>query len=106
MNKVRLLKLAVTLTTFALFALTVANSPAVSAVAAGEFDATAAYKAKCAMCHGKTAEKKFDATKADEVLVATTLKGKDDVKPKMPAYGSKGITEEQAKALVAHMKML
>jgi hypothetical protein len=28
------------------------------------------------------------------------------IKPKMPAYESKGITAEQAKALVAYMKSL
>lgn len=70
------------------------------------FDAATIYKTKCAACHGKTAEKKFDATKADDALAATVLKGKDDVKPKMPAYETKGVTAEQAAALVAHMRSL
>jgi mono/diheme cytochrome c family protein len=77
-----------------------------TAAAPQDFDAAATYKAKCAMCHGQKAEKKFDATKADDVLEATILKGKDDVTPKMPAYDAKGVTPEQAKALAAYMKTL
>ncbi len=77
-----------------------------SSAAVQEFDAATVYKAKCAMCHGQKAEKKFDAAKADDVLEAVILKGNDAVTPKMPAYESKGITPEQAKALNAHMKSL
>lgn len=65
------------------------------------------YSSKCKMCHGATAEKKFDATKADDVLVQITLDGKVAEKPpNMPAFKDKGLTPEQAKALVAHMKSL
>jgi mono/diheme cytochrome c family protein len=72
-----------------------------------QFDAAATFKAKCVACHGATAEKKFDATLADADLVQIVLNGKKPEKPpNMPAYGEKGITEEQAKALVAHMKSL
>ena len=68
-------------------------------------DTAALFKAKCAACHGQTAEKKFDATKADDVLIETVLKGKKLEKPpNMPAYEEKGITADQAKALVAFMK--
>lgn len=68
-------------------------------------DASALYKTKCAACHGATAEKKFDATKADDELIQTTLKGKKLEKPpNMPAFEEKGITADQAKALVAFMK--
>jgi mono/diheme cytochrome c family protein len=77
-----------------------------SSAAVQEFDAATVYKAKCAMCHGQKAEKKFDAAKADDVLEATILKGKDDVTPKMPAYEAKGVTPEQARALAAYMKTL
>ena len=77
-----------------------------SSAAVQEFDAAATYKAKCAMCHGQTAEKKFDATKADDVLEAIILKGNDTVTPKMPSYEAKGVTPEQAKALAAYMKSL
>ena len=65
------------------------------------------YNTKCKACHGATAEKKFDATKADDVLIQTTLDGRTAEKPpNMPAYKDKGMTPEQAKALVAHMKSL
>jgi mono/diheme cytochrome c family protein len=78
-------------------------TPAATATVAQEFDAPGVFKAKCAMCHGQKAEKKFDATKTDEDLVNTVLKSE---KPGMPAYETKGITAEQAKALVLHMKSL
>lgn len=77
-----------------------------SSAAVQDFDAAATFKAKCAMCHGQKAEKKFDAAKADDLLEAVILKGNDAVTPKMPAYEAKGITPEQAKALNAHMKSL
>jgi mono/diheme cytochrome c family protein len=68
-------------------------------------DGAALYKAKCVACHGGTAEKKFDATKADDELVQIVLKGKKLEKPpNMPAYEEKGITAEQAKALITFMK--
>ncbi len=77
-----------------------------SSAAAQDFDAGTVYKAKCAMCHGQKAEKKYDATKADDVLEAIILKGNDAVTPKMPGYESKGITPEQAKALNDYMRSL
>jgi mono/diheme cytochrome c family protein len=68
-------------------------------------DTAALFKAKCAMCHGQTAEKKFDATKADDELIQTVLKGRKLEKPpNMPAFEERGITADQAKALVAFMK--
>jgi mono/diheme cytochrome c family protein len=68
-------------------------------------DGAALYKTKCVACHGATAEKKFDATKADDELLQTVLKGKKLEKPpNMPAYEEKGITADQAKVLVAFMK--
>jgi mono/diheme cytochrome c family protein len=98
-----------TLTT--MVAMLVAGFAIISATArvesAQEFDAAATYKSKCQVCHGAAAEKKFDATLADADLVQIVLKGKKGEKPPfMPAYGEKGVTEEQAKALVAHMKSL
>jgi mono/diheme cytochrome c family protein len=69
-------------------------------------DTAALYKSKCFACHGATAEKKFDATKADDELIQTVLKGKKMEKPpNMPGYEEKGITADQAKALVAFMKL-
>lgn len=70
-------------------------------------DYAAMYKTKCAMCHGQTAEKKFDAAKPDAELIEIVLKGKKPEKPpNMPAFEEKGITADQAKALVAYMKSL
>ena len=80
---------------------------AVAARPAQDFDAAATYKAKCAMCHGPAAEKKFDATKPDAEHIQVVLKGKKVEKPpNMPAYEEKGITEDQAKTLVTYMKSL
>lgn len=68
-------------------------------------DAAALYKSKCIACHGVTADKKFDATKADDELLQTVLKGKKPEKPpNMPAFEERGLTSDQAKALVAFMK--
>ena len=71
------------------------------------FNAATTYKSKCVSCHGPKAEKKFDASKSDEEGVQAILKGKKAAKPPhMPSYATKGVTEEQAKALLAHMKSL
>ena len=69
-------------------------------------DAATVYKTKCAVCHTAKAEKFFDLSKSDEQLAEVILKGKKDAKPPMPEFASKGITPEQAKALVAHMRSL
>jgi mono/diheme cytochrome c family protein len=77
-------------------------------VAAGAPDDPAAtYKAKCAACHGAAAAKWFDPAKPEADQVQAILKGKKGEKPPyMPEFESKGITEDAAKALVAHMKSL
>lgn len=70
-------------------------------------DTTAYYKAKCLMCHGKKAEKKFNASLTDDQLIEAVLKGKKAEKPPhMPGYADKGVSAEQAKTLVDHMKQL
>jgi len=89
-----------------LAALALVPASAHTAVADKPFDAAAIYKAKCAACHGKQSEKKFDATKTDDVLTEVVLKGKDAKPLKMPAYETKGVTPEQARALVANMRSL
>ncbi|MFY9620574.1 MAG: cytochrome c [Pyrinomonadaceae bacterium] len=87
-------------------------SAAVFAATAGPgnddpFDAAASYKAKCVACHGQKAEKKFDSTLTEQQLIDAVINGKKPEKPpNMPAYGEKGVTTEQAKALVEHMKQL
>lgn len=74
---------------------------------AQDSDPAAFYTAKCVACHGKKAEKKFDTTLTDDQMVEAVLKGKKVEKPpNMPAYGEKGVTAEQAKALVDYMKQL
>jgi mono/diheme cytochrome c family protein len=71
-------------------------------------DAASYYKdAKCVVCHGQKAEKKFNAELKDEELVEIVLRGKKPEKPpNMPAYEAKGLTAEQAKAMVDYMKSL
>jgi len=70
-------------------------------------DPAAYFKAKCVVCHGQKAEKKFDPSLTDEQYLDAILKGKKPEKPpNMPAYGEKGVTADQAKALLEHMKQL
>ena len=70
-------------------------------------DPAATYKAKCAMCHTPTASKFFDPARTDEEHVQSILKGKKGEKPPyMPAWETKGITEDDAKALAAYMRQL
>ena len=70
-------------------------------------DPAAYYKAKCVACHGPKAEKKFDPALTDEQYIDAILKGKKPEKPpNMPAYGDKGVSSDQAKALLDHMKHL
>ena len=70
-------------------------------------DPAAYYKTKCVACHGKSAEKKFDSNLPEEQLIEIILKGKKAEKPPhMPGYAEKGVTSEQAKALVGYMMQL
>ena len=70
-------------------------------------DPAAYYKSKCVICHGQKAEKKFDTSLTEEQHLDAILKGKKPEKPpNMPAYGEKGVTPEQAKALLEYMKQL
>ena len=88
----------------------VAGGLLISVTAQGEVQASdpaAFYKAKCVACHGQKAEKKFDSSLPDEQLIDIVMKGKKPEKPpNMPAYADKGVSAEQAKALVEHMKLL
>ncbi|HYJ92854.1 MAG TPA: cytochrome c [Pyrinomonadaceae bacterium] len=70
-------------------------------------DAATIFKTKCAMCHGQKAEKFYDPAIPDADQVTAILKGKKGEKPPyMPAFETKGITEDDAKALAAFMKSL
>jgi|SRR5215471_960866 len=91
-----------------LVALAVAGIVSVGArTKTSDFDAAKTYKAKCFSCHGAKAEKKFDITKTDDENVQIILKGKKAEKPpNMPGFEEKGITADQAKALLDYMKSL
>jgi mono/diheme cytochrome c family protein len=104
----QLKKFAVALIVLTLLAVGVLNSVSVPSRAAQEKDAATLFtENKCAICHGAKAEKKFDATKPEAEMVEAILKGKKGEKPPfMPAYEPKGVTAEQAKALVNYMKQL
>jgi len=70
-------------------------------------DAAAVYKAKCAMCHGPKAAKSYNPDLPMEEQLTAVLKGKKAAKPPhMPGFGSKGIKEDQAKALIEYMQGL
>ena len=74
---------------------------------ADDFDAAGTYKAKCFACHGAKAEKKWDAMHADAQMVESILKGKKAEKPpNMPGFEERGVTPDQAKALVVYMKSI
>ena len=112
-NRINRVKMfAIVLFALPLVAVLLLNSSTLPTRAADEpQDAAAMFKDKekfkCSICHGEKAEKKFDATKPDDALVKIVLEGfKPEKPPNMPAYGAKGVTEDQAKALVAYMKSL
>lgn len=104
-NRVKLPAVALVAVAF-LMTLVLTPAAARTSVDNKPFDAAAVYKSKCASCHGKQAEKKFDKTKTDDALSEVVLKGKDAKPLKMPAYETKGVTPEQAGALVAQMRTL
>jgi mono/diheme cytochrome c family protein len=101
-------KLAVTLFALAAPVGMLWSATAQAGAPAEDFDAAAYYaSAKCSMCHTAKAEKHFDATKADDALAASILNGvKPEKPPFMPSYEAKGVTADQAKALVVYMKSL
>lgn len=97
---------AIFVTASFLFAVVFLNF-AVRAQDAQASDPAVFYKSKCVACHGQKAEKKFDAALGEEQLLDAIMKGKKVEKPPhMPAYGDKGVSAEQAKALLDYMKQL
>jgi mono/diheme cytochrome c family protein len=103
MKTLKTMTVAATLAAFFVAAAMVSASRA----ATEQFDAGAAYATKCVACHGPKAAKKFDAAKADAEHVQIVLKGKKGEKPpNMPGYEDKGVTEDQAKALVTYMRSI
>lgn len=88
---------------------------AASAAFAAE-DGAALYKAKCVACHGADGAGK-PAIKGSNLLSAEAKKATDAqmteaimtggaAKKAAHAFGAKGITADQAKALVAHVRTL
>lgn len=105
MKTLKILIVAATLAVF--FAVAALVSASSRQPADDPFDAAAMYKTKCVACHGQKAEKKFDGSLPVEQMIDAVMKGKKPEKPpNMPAYGEKGVTAEQAKGLVDHMKQL
>jgi mono/diheme cytochrome c family protein len=108
----RLKKLTIALIALPLLAIMLLNSASVRTGATAEEtaeaqDAATVYKTKCTICHGAKAEKKFDPAIPEDQLVEIVLKGKKGEKPPyMPAYETKGVSPEQAKAFVTYMKEL
>ena len=104
MKRVKTITIAITATflfSLVLFTITPAQGEAQPS------DPAAFYKAKCVACHGAKADKKFDPALTDDQHMDAILKGKKPEKPpNMSAYGDKGVTQEQAKALLDHMKQL
>ena len=107
LNRIKLFAIAgyaLPLVAFAIFNL---NAAGALSSAAAQDDPAAYYKKNCAMCHSPKAEKSFDPAKSDAELVEIILKGKKAEKPPhMPGYEAKGVTKEQAQALVTYMKDL
>ena len=90
-----------------LFALLVLTNEPVKAISVAVDDPAATYKAKCAMCHTPKAEKFYDPAIPEEEQIQIVLKGKKGEKPPyMPGFEAKGMTADEAKALVTYMKSL
>lgn len=89
---------------------------AAGAMAFAAEDGAALYQSKCVACHGpkgvgKPALKGTNLTAdevkkaADDKLVAAIMEG-GAAKKAAHAFGKKGVTADQAKALVAHIRSL
>jgi mono/diheme cytochrome c family protein len=91
-----------------IFGIMISRNEPVRAIAATAVDDPAAvYKAKCAACHTPKADKFYDPARPEEEQIQAVLKGKKGEKPPyMPGFESKGMTAEEAKALVTYMKSL
>src|SRR5438552_1658757 len=75
----------------------------VSAVTLTVSDPAEVFKAKCAMCHSPKAEKLYNPALPQEEQIEAILKGKKGEKPpNMPAFEPKGMTADDAKALVEY----
>ena len=99
--------IAIAVFVIAITLLMIFKSTPTSAASIAADDPAAAFKAKCAACHTATASKFFDGKKTVEEYTQTILKGRKGEKPPfMPAFETKGMTEDEAKALATYMKSL
>ncbi len=104
-NQIKVLLILVISVPF--FVIMVLSSSGIRSVSITKRDVAATYKTQCAACHTPKAEKFYDPTKAEDVLVEIILKGKKGEKPPfMPGFQAKAMTAEQAKELVVYMKQL
>jgi mono/diheme cytochrome c family protein len=104
LNRVKLF--TITLFVLPVIALAIFNTKPIGTIVSAA-DAAETYKTKCAMCHSPKAEKLFDSTKTDEVLTEIIMKGKKGEKPPfMPGFEAKGMTADEAKALIIYMRKL
>jgi mono/diheme cytochrome c family protein len=90
-----------------LAAFSVFRTTPAAAITSAMDEPAAAYKTKCAMCHSPKAEKFYDPAMPQDQQIDAVLKGKKAEKPPhMPAFEPKGMTADEAKALVEFMKGL
>ena len=106
LNQVKLFVIAII--ALPMIAIVVFNANQVRAVSTiSQNDIAADYKKNCVLCHKPNAEKFFEPSKMDEVLVEIVLNGKKAEKPPhMPAYKDKGVDVDKAKLLVAYMRQM
>jgi len=71
------------------------------------FDPPQFYSKNCLGCHGSKAQKNFNTDLPEGQMVDAIVNGLlMPEPPDMPAFAEKGINEERARALIAHMKSL
>jgi mono/diheme cytochrome c family protein len=107
--KLNRIKLFVTITfgLLAIAAFSVFRTTPAAAITSALDDPAAVYKQKCAMCHSPKAEKSYDPAVPQDEQINSVLKGKKAEKPPhMPAFEPKGMTADEAKALVEYMQAL
>ena len=65
------------------------------------------YSKSCLGCHGSQAQKNFNTDLPEGQMVDAIVNGLPMPEPPdMPAFAEKGVNEERARALIAHMKSL
>ncbi|MEP7148024.1 MAG: cytochrome c [Acidobacteriota bacterium] len=105
-NRIKLFATLSFVLPLAAFSVFFRTTPA-AAVTLAPDDPAATYKVKCAMCHSPKAEKFYNPALSQDLQIEAVMKGKKGEKPpNMPAFEPKGMTAEDAKALVEYMQEL